>query len=213
MMFQNATRVIMALAVTTALAQGTPPATAGSPQADVPGGNDVMQRQGYAGRRAPLAKQPHGVPVQTSLRERVHDMESTLNQMRLVLTKMHDKAAKSKTQDSLAKANLDMWELMVRHLDKELRELKIAMAAREDMEARRAALYKQADAKADAEAQAARAAEAARFGAQAPTPVSGAEGAVQSPAGQTEATQAPAAQTPSPAAAPASPATSTPSPN
>ncbi len=30
-MFQNATRVIMALAVTTALAQGTPPATAGSP--------------------------------------------------------------------------------------------------------------------------------------------------------------------------------------
>ena len=67
-MFQNATRVIMALAVTTALAQGTPPATAGSPQAAVPGGNDVMQRQGYAGRRAPSGKQPRGVPVQTSLR-------------------------------------------------------------------------------------------------------------------------------------------------
>ncbi len=163
-MFQNATRVIMALAVTTALAQGTPPATAGSPQAAVPGGNDVMQRQGYAGRRAPSAKQPRGVPVQTSLRERVQDMESTLTQMRLVLKKMHDKAAKSKTQDSLAKANLDMWELMVSHLDKELRELKIAMAAREDMEARRAALYKQADAKAEAEAQAARAAQAAKFG-------------------------------------------------
>src|SRR5579864_1841312 len=123
MIFQNATRVIMALAVTTALAQGIPPATAGSPQAAVPGGNDVMQRQGYAGRRAPAAKQPHGVPVQSSLRERVQDMESTVTQMRLVLKKMQDKAAKNKTQDSLAKANLDMWELMVSHLDKELREI------------------------------------------------------------------------------------------
>ena len=199
MMFQNATRVIMALAVTTALAQGTPPATAGSPQAAVPGGNDVMQRQGYAGRRAPSAKQPRGVPVQTSLRERVQDMESTLTQMRLVLKKMHDKAATSKTQDSLAKANLDMWELMVSHLDKELRELKIAMTAREDMEARRAALYKQADAKVEAEAQAARAAEAAKFGAGAPA----GQGAGQSPAGQT----APGQPSPAP------PANNSPSPN
>ncbi len=193
MMFQNATRVIMALAVTTVLAQGTPPATVGSPQAAVPGGNDVMQRQGYAGRRAPSAKQPR-VPVQTSLRERVQDMESTLTQMRLGLKKMHDKAAKSKTQDSLAKANLDMWELMVSHLDKELRELKIAMAARDDMEARRAALYKQADAKTQAEAQAARAAEAAKFAAGAPAPAG--QGAGQSPAGQS----APGQPSPPPAA-------------
>jgi peptidoglycan hydrolase CwlO-like protein len=110
-------------------------------------------------------------------------MESMLSQMRVVLTKMHDEAAKSKTQDSLAKANLDMWELMVSHLDKELRELKIAMEAREDMEARRAALYKQADAKAEAEAQAARAAEAAKFAAGAPAAIG--QGAGQSPAGQT----------------------------
>jgi hypothetical protein len=194
MIFQNATRVIMALAVTTALAQGTPPAAAGSPQAAVPGGNDVMQRQGYAGRRAPSAKQPRGVPVQTSLRERVQDVERTLTQMRLVLTKMHDKAATSKTQDALAKANLDMWELMVSHLDKELRELKDAAAAREDMEARRAALYKQADAKAEAEAQAARAAEAAKFAAGAPAPAG--QSAGQSPAGQT----APGQPSPAPAA-------------
>lgn len=153
-----------------------------------------MQRQGYAGRRAPSAKQPRGVPVQTSLRERVQDMERTLTQMRLVLTKMHDKAAKSKTQDSLAKANLDMWELMVSHLDKELRELKDAAAAREDMEARRAALYKQADAKAEAEAQAARAAGAAKFAAGAPAPAG--QGAGQSPAGQT----APGQPSPAPAA-------------
>ncbi len=121
-------------------------------------------------------------------------MESTLTQMRLVLKKMHDKAAKSKTQDSLAKANLDMWELMVSHLDKELRELKVAMAAREDMEARRAALYKQADAKVEAEAQAARAAEAAKFAAEAPAPAG--QGAGQSPAGQT----APGQPSPPPAA-------------
>jgi peptidoglycan hydrolase CwlO-like protein len=121
-------------------------------------------------------------------------MESTLTQMRLVLKKMDDKAAKSKTQDSLAKANLDMWELMVSHLDKELRELKIAMAAREDMEARRAALYKQADAKVEAEAQAARAAEAAKFAAGAPAPAG--QGAGQSPAGQT----APGQPSPAPAA-------------
>jgi|SRR5579864_2772306 len=194
MIFQNATRVIMALAVTTALAQGTPPPAAGSPQAAVPGGNDVMQRQGYAARRAPSAKQPRGVPVQTSLRERVQDMESTVTQMRVVLKKMQDKAAKNKTQDSLAKANLDMWELMVSHLDKELRELKTAMAAREDMEARRAALYKQADAKAEAEAQAARTAEAAKFATGSPAPAG--QGAGQSPAGQT----APGQPSPAPAA-------------
>jgi peptidoglycan hydrolase CwlO-like protein len=134
------------------------------------------------------------VPVQTSLRERVQDMERTLTQMRLVLTKMQDKAATSKTQDALAKANLDMWELMVSHLDKELRELKDAAAAREDMEARRAALYKQADAKAEAEAQAARAAEAAKFAAGAPAPAG--QSAGQSPAGQT----APGQPSPAPAA-------------
>jgi peptidoglycan hydrolase CwlO-like protein len=121
-------------------------------------------------------------------------MESVLTKMHLVLTQMQDKAAKSKTQDSLAKANLDMWELMVSHLDKELRELKIAMAAREDMEGRRAALYKQADAKAEAEAQAARAAEAAKFAAGAPAPAG--QGAGQSPAGQT----APGQPSPAPAA-------------
>src|SRR5690348_1430817 len=169
MMFQNATRVIMALAVTTALAQGTPPATSGSPQAAVPGGNEVMQRQGYAARRAPLAKQPRGVPVQTSLRERVQAMESTLTKMHLVLTQMQDKAANSKTQDALAKANLDMWKLMVDHLDKELQVLNMAAAAREDLEARRAALYKQADAKTDAEAQAARAAQMGKFASGAQT--------------------------------------------
>jgi len=179
-MFQNATRVIMALAVTTALAQGTPPATGGSPQAAVPGGNDVMQRQGYVGRRAPSPKQSRGLPVETSLRERAKDMESTLTKMHLVLTQMQDKAAERKTQDAVAKANLDMWKLMVDHLDKELQELNMAAAAREDLEARRAALYKQADAKADA----ARAAQMAKFASGAQTPPPSAQGGGQSPTTQ-----------------------------
>jgi len=162
-----------------------------------------MQRQGFAGRRGPSGNQSRGVPAATSLHQRVQDMESTLTQMRLVLKKMHDKAAKSKAQDSLAKANLDMWELMVGHMDKELQELKIAVAAREDMEARRAALYKQADAKTEAEAQAARAAQAAKLAAGAPTPAPAGQGAGQSPAGQT----APGQPSPAP------PANNSPSPN
>ena len=202
-MFRNATRVITILAVTTALAQGTPPSTvpAGNPAATVPGGAEVMQRHGFAGRKGPFGKQTGGVPTPTALHQRVQDMESTLSHMHLVLKQMQDKAAKSKAQDSLARANLDMWQLMVGHLDKELKEFKIAMALREDMEARRAALYKQADAKADAETQAARATQAARFAAGAPTPAPAGQGAGQSPAGQTAPEQpspvAPANNSPS----------------
>ena len=204
-MFRNATRVITILAVTTALAQGTPPSTvpAGNPQAAVPGGNDVMQRQGFPGRRGPSGKQARGLPAQTSLRQRVQDMESTLSQMHLVLKQMQGKAAKSKAQDSLTKANLDMWELMVGHLDKQLQELKLAEVAHEDMEARRAALYKQADAKAEAEAQAARATQAAKSAAGAATLAPAGQGAGQSPAGQT----APGQPSPAP------PANNSPSPN
>jgi len=162
-----------------------------------------MQRQGFAGRKGPSGKPARGVPTPTALHQRVEDMESTLSQMHLVLKQMHDKAAKSKVQNSLAKTNLDMWELMVGHLEKELQELKIAAAVREDMEARRAALYKQADAKAEAEAQAARAAQATKFAAGAPTSAPAGRGAGQSPAGQT------APEQPSPAPK----ANNSPSPN
>jgi hypothetical protein len=203
MMFRNAARAIVVLAVTAALAQATPPATvpAGNPPATVPGGTEVMQRHGFAGRRGPSGNQTRGVPAPTSLHQRVQDMESTLSQMHLVLKQMQGKAAKSKAQDSLTKTNLEMWELMVGHLDKQLQELKLAEAARADMESRRAALYKQADAK--AEAQAARAAQAAKSAAGAPIPAPAGQGAGQSPAGQT----APGQPSPAP------PATNSPSPN
>jgi MoxR-like ATPase len=97
------------------------------------------------------------------MREQVQDMENTLSRMRAVLKQMHARAAKSKATDSVTKANLDMWDLMVGQLDKEFEQLRQTLAAREDLEARRAALYRQADAKAAAEAEAARAAQAARF--------------------------------------------------
>lgn len=178
MMFRNAARAIVILAVTTAMAQTT------SPAPTVPGGTEVTQRQGFAGRRGLPGNQTRGSQAPAPLRQRVQEMENTLSQMHLVLKQMQDKAAKSKGQDALAKANLDLWKLMVGHLDEELQELRVAVAAREDMEARRAALYKQADAKAEAEAQAAGAAGAAKFGAAPPTPAFSGPGSGQSPAGQ-----------------------------
>ena len=198
MMFRNATRAIMVLAVTTAMAQGT------SPAPTVPGGTDVVgQGRGLAGRRisSQAAKRLSGMQTPASLRQRMEDLENTVNQMHVVLKQMHAKAAKSSVKDSLAKTNLDMWELMVGHLDKELQELRVAETAREDLEARRAALYKQADAKAEAEAQAARAAQAAKFADRKPAPA-GQDGG-QSPAGQT----VPGRPSPTP------PANNSPSPN
>jgi hypothetical protein len=187
-MFRNAIRVITVLAVSTALAQSTPPATApaDNPPATVPGGTEVMQRQGFAHRRGLAGNR--NLPAPTSLHQHVQDMENTLHQMHVVLKEMQAKAAKSTAKDSLAKSNLEMWELLVGHLDKQLQELKVAAALREDMESRRAALYKQADAKAEAEAQAARAAEAAKFAAGTPTPASAAQVGGQS-AGQSAPAQ------------------------
>ena len=151
MIFRSATRVVVVLAASAALAQSAQPGTTpGAP---------ILNRQGPTGRRAPVgnkAAEPQGL---AAMRERVQEMESTLSQMRLLLKQMH---AKSKAADSLAKTNLDMWELMVGSLDKELQQMRLTLAAREDLEARRAALYRQADAKAEAEAQAARASQAAQ---------------------------------------------------
>ena len=152
MIFRSAIRVVVVLAASAALAQSAQPGTTpGAP---------ILNRQAPTGRRSPVgnkAAEPQGL---AAMRERVQEMENTLSQMRLLLKQMH---AKSKATDSLAKTNLDMWELMVGNLDKELQQMRLTLAAREDLEARRAALYKQADAKAEAEAQAARANQAARF--------------------------------------------------
>jgi MoxR-like ATPase len=120
------------------------------------------------------------------MREQVQDMENTLSRMRAVLKQMHARAAKSKATDSVTKANLDMWDLMVGQLDKEFEQLRQTLAAREDLEARRAALYRQADAKAAAEAEAAaRFAESEKNATGTPTPSATGPSAEPGPGAQT----------------------------
>jgi hypothetical protein len=179
MMFETGTAAIVVLAVTTGLAQST------SPVATPVGTSLMSHKQSLAGRSgmSSLAgNKTAGVQTPATLRERVQDMEVTLAKMRVVLKQMRAKAVSS-SKDPLAKANLDMWELLVGHLDKQLQELRVAMVTREDMEARRAAMYRQAEAKADAAAQAAR----NRNASEAPTPAPAAQGTEQGAAGHTPA--------------------------
>jgi len=184
MIFRNATRVIVVLAATAAFAQNTSPGTtAGAPI--------LSQRQAPLGRRGPIGNKNADPQGLIALRARVEDIEKTVSQMHAVLKRM---SSKSKTSDSITKANLEMWQLMVGHLDKELEQMRVAVAAREDMEVRRAALYKQADAKAEAAAQAVRAAQAARFAdadknaSGTPTPAATGQAPQPSPAAQTAPT-------------------------
>ncbi|HYL15119.1 MAG TPA: hypothetical protein VEV41_18920, partial [Terriglobales bacterium] len=100
-----------------------------------PGIKNQLNREGAAG----------------PMRQRMQDMATTLNQMHALLKQMRAKAAARKSQDSLVKANLDMWELMLNDLDKQFEQLRAATLGREDLEARRADLYRQADDKAAAQ--------------------------------------------------------------
>jgi len=152
MMFGNALRVTVVLAATAALAQSSHP-----------GNTPAVKQQGQTEPRGPAgetATDPLGVGV---VRDQVDSMEGTLSRMHTVLKQMRGRGDEGNTSDSASKVDVQMWELMVGHLDNELQDLKQTLAAREDMERRRAALYKQADAKIAAASQAARAAQAARF--------------------------------------------------
>jgi hypothetical protein len=73
-------------------------------------------------------------------------MGATLTKMQALLKQM--RAHTNSAKDPVAKANLDMWTLMVDQLDKQYEQMRLAARQREEMEARRAALYKQADEKA-----------------------------------------------------------------
>lgn len=196
MTFRNATRGMLLLVATGAFAQSTlPGTTASAPTLNQ--GPVVPARRGAV---ATKANDPQGL---IALRQQVEDMQGVLSQMHVTLKAMQAKTANSKTTDPVTKANLDMWGLMVGHLDKELEQMRVTLAQREDMEVRRAALYKQADAKAEAQAQAARAAMAGKFAGQSAAPG-------QAPP-VAPATPAPATSTPSSpdaTSAPASPATS-----
>jgi hypothetical protein len=203
----SAAIIVAVLALTQAFAQSPAAVTSSAPSPVPQAGSPVPQGRPFPGRRGMSSQarsQNTSAGQLAALHQRIEDMQTTLDSMHALMKQMRAKSAKSGTKDPMVKANLDMWNLMVGQLDKQLDELKVAAAAREDMEARRVALYKQADAKAEAEAQAFRAGQAAKFAGGAQTPVS---------AGPPAPAQAPAAQTPATAAAPASPATSAPSPN
>jgi len=90
--------------------------------------------------------------AQSVMRQRVEDMGNTLKKMHELLIQMQASAAKNATKDPVAKANLAMWGLMLSDLDKQYDQLRAASHARQDLEARRAAMYKQAEAKAAAQA-------------------------------------------------------------
>jgi hypothetical protein len=84
--------------------------------------------------------------VNAASNQHLQEMGETLDKMHALLKRMSANASSGK--DSMAKANLEMWTLMVEQLDKQYDQLQMAARQREDMEARRAALYKQADEKA-----------------------------------------------------------------
>jgi len=85
-------------------------------------------------------------------RQRMEEMGSTLSKMHGLLKQMQAKNSAGATKDPTAKANLEMWGLMLAELDKQYEQLRTATLAREDMESRRAAMYKQAEEKAAAAA-------------------------------------------------------------
>lgn len=157
--------ITMLLAAATVWAQSpAPPAPqAANPTATV----GVNHGNGMAMPRSARSGKAGAVQAQLTPRQHLQEMESTLTSMHTLLKQMQAKAAKNITKDAIAQANLQMWELMLAHLDKQFEQLRVATLEREDIEARRAAMYSQAAEKADKEAAAARAAQAAAAAGQA----------------------------------------------
>ena len=137
--------------------------------------------------------------AQNLSRQRTEEMGSTLSKMHALLKQMQAKNSASATKDPTAKANLEMWGLMLADLDKQYEQLRTATVAREDMESRRAAMYKQAEEKAAA---AARNAQQNLFPAKGGPAVAGqssapeAEGTTPAAAPASTASQAPASSSP-----------------
>jgi hypothetical protein len=134
--------------------------------------------------------------------QRVQEMGATLTKMHTVLKQMRAKAPATAAKDSTARANIEMWSLLLDTLDKQYDQLVAATKAREDLEMRRQSLYKQADEKATAAALAAKA-QQVRAAEQAKNAATGAQG--PTPEASQAATAPAAAQTPAPVAAPSAP--------
>lgn len=142
--------IAMFLAASSAWAQS--PAAAPTPAASGPiiapdADTTARVTSRFAQNRVARAAEAQAAP-----REHVQEMESTLNGMHALLKEMQASNASSRSKDPVAKANLEMWELLLTHLDKEFHQLQLATMAREAVEARRASMYNQALAKAAAEA-------------------------------------------------------------
>jgi len=97
------------------------------------------------------------------MQQRVDEMKATVAKMHVLLKQMQTTAVATHSKDPVAKANLQMWELMVGQFDKQLAELGQAARVREDMESRRQAMYKQAEQRAAEQALKAREATAAQI--------------------------------------------------
>lgn len=148
MTLRSAAAALILLAGTCVWSQSAEPSAAATPAAaPLP----LQRPQGLSPRRSsPMQSSFRSTNAQNATpRQRLQDLQDTVTSMQMLLKQM---SAKAPAKDSLAKANLDMWALMIKHLDKQLGELRLATAAHEEMEARRAAMYKQADDKAAAEA-------------------------------------------------------------
>ena len=145
MRIKNTVAAMVVFSAFSLLAQN-PPSTA--PMASVPGGMPTMPA-----RRAGASRGPRKAAFPTSeamASQQIKELEETVGQMKVLLKEMQSKAKASKNQTAIA--NMRMWELLVGHLDRTLVQTRLLVAERADMTARRQALYRQAQAKADAEA-------------------------------------------------------------
>jgi hypothetical protein len=147
--------------------------------------------------------------AKAAVNQRVQEMETTLSKMHLLLKQMQASPAVKNSKDPMTKANLEMWGLMLQQLDKQFDQVKVAAREREDVEARRSAMYKQAQEKAaqsarNAQAQARANAAGQSSGANA-APESGLQpAAAEAPQAAQSGSQPAAAQAPQGAQTPAS---------
>jgi len=149
MKLKNAS-VALAILATAVLAGVTPSAMAqqGTPSA--------MHRR-VAGRRGmstagAATTTPTGAETLASMQKRLQDMQTTLIKMHAVLKQMRAKALKAGPKDSVAKADVDMWALLLGNLDSQFEEMRATTIARTEMESRRDAMVKEMEARKAAQA-------------------------------------------------------------
>jgi hypothetical protein len=112
----------------------------------------VWGQSSAAPRRQPVAATANAEGVAAANRakaaanQNIQDMGAAITKMQGLLKQMRSHASTAK--DPVAKANIEMWSLMLDQLDKQYEQMRMVARQREEMESRRAALYKQADEKA-----------------------------------------------------------------